>query len=166
MKLRKHKTKLIIVAVVLIIVIGGAGWYFCRPACTLVGQIEDWKSYKVDNEVIVGADVCNDKAFTAFLKKTNKGDRQVKTVNGVQLVITPNYDNWSNQDFLNKVKSFCSGGGIYPIAAIKDKLLWSSDCSGGRAVTPNESNYLQEKVRIEACQKSAGEIESYYSTKK
>lgn len=63
----------------------------------------------------------------------------------LELVITPNYDHWNNEKFLSFNASdsgaFCGAGGIYPLHAYEDKLLWTQGCSTGVMLEENQPGY-------------------------
>ena len=117
-----------------------------------IGQIENWSLYKEINKQSLGYDIFGDpnecaqvdgfnKEFADFKKEANFGSIKQFLYNGAfVLTITPNYNNWSNEKFLAfgaDNGAFCSAGGLGPLHAYEDKLLWSNDCSTG--MMPDES---------------------------
>lgn len=109
-------------------------------------QIENWSLYQEvtnESEKIVGSGDCTtNEEFNNYVNKTKQGSFKRLMLNGaLELVITPNYDNWTNEKFLafsNDSTAICAAGGIYPLKAYQDKLLWRGICSTG-AIPPTNS---------------------------
>lgn len=104
-----------------------------------------YDEFRENKENIFGADCGNDE-FNNLKSLAKEGSvKQLFLPGGFQLVLTPNYYNWSNDKFLgfNNPDSgaFCGAGGIFPLYAYKDNLLWSGSCSSGFMPSPDEAGY-------------------------
>jgi hypothetical protein len=122
--------------------------------------IENWSNYQeiADiNEKKVGTDSCgvnDNKEFAQIREKTKTGYYKILKIDKATLAITPNYFNWSNKKFLSFKKdetALCGVGGVYPLHAFTDKLLWISYGCGG-VYYPG----------IEDCDKTASAIDQLY----
>jgi hypothetical protein len=111
----------------------------------LSAQIENWNLYVKDTAVKVGTGNCGNKEFEALLWKANSGVRMAQNLDGVKLVYTPNTSKISNEQFVafaTDSTAICEAGGINPVYAYADKLLWASGC-GGMMPRPDEPGYLE-----------------------
>jgi len=131
----------------------------------LTDQIENWSLYQEDSEITVGGTGdCGNAEYTEFFKKVNSGSRKVLLLNNVlELVITPNYEEITNEQFLawnSDDTAICVAGGIYPYYAYKDKLLWKGVCSTGYIPPENSSDYQ----RFQDCLEAEEAVEKYFST--
>lgn len=120
----------------------------------LQNQIEDWSLYKQNDEVQVGAGKCGNTKFEVFLDQANSGERRILYLNDtLQLITTPNYNHWTNEDFLaflSDESAFCSAGGIYPLKAYPDRLLWRGVCTTGKIPDEGTREYADYQKCIEA----------------
>lgn len=102
----------------------------------LEDQIEQWNLYKENPDGVVGTGDCGNKTIENFLHKINSGSRKEFNLNGaMRLVMTPNIENITNEQFqsMNSLDgAFCAVGGLYPLKAYPDKLLWYEGSCGGR----------------------------------
>lgn len=136
---------------------------FTTPATSdLKSQVENWANYieitDPTQKEEVGAGSCGpneNQEFTQVREKIKTGSYKKLVIGGVRLVITPNYSKWSNEKFLafNKDETaICGAGGLYPLHAFSDKLLWSGSCGTGV--------YYQG---VEDCEKTRSAIHSLYN---
>lgn len=133
-----------------------------QTTTSLKSQVENWASYTEVTDPAqkeeVGTGSCGpneNKEFAQNREKTKTGWYKSLNINRVKLVITPNYFNWSNEKFLafNKDETaICGAGGLYPLHAFSDKLLWSGSCGTGV--------YYQG---VEDCEKTRSAIHSLYN---
>ena len=108
-----------------------------------ISQIENWSLYKEINKQNLEYDVFGDpnncaqepnfnQEFAKFKATANQGSIKKFVYNGVlELAITPNYNNWTNEKFLafsTDNGAFCGMGGFFPLQAYSDRLLWSGGC--------------------------------------
>lgn len=133
----------------------------------VASEIENWSLYKENPNVKVGAGKCGNQEFENFLNRANSGSRKTLVLNGLTLVITPNYDNWSNEEFMdfnNDNTAFCEVGGFYPLHAYPDELLWRGACSSGAGPEPGEPGYAEKVAALNQCQDTVNEISIFFST--
>lgn len=133
----------------------------------IADQIENWSLYEENTSVQVGAGKCGNQEFENFLVQANAGSRKTFDLYGLTLVITPNYNNWSNQKFLdfnNDNTAICDVGGYYPLQAYSDKLLWRGVCSGGAGPEPGELGYAEKVAALNRCEDTVTDINIYFST--
>jgi len=97
--------------------------------------IENWDLYEPilsAEEKWVGTGDCGLAEFNNFLLKANQGEMSLLKLQGtLDLLITPNYYYWSNEQFLNflyQSNAICAVAGRYPLRAYEDKLLWIGTC--------------------------------------
>lgn len=128
----------------------------------LQGQIENWDQYLADTTVEVGTGDCGNADFTAALAELNAGERKLFKLNGeLPLVLTPNPKNWTEADFavfVDDENKICAAGGVYPVRAFPDKLLWAGVCGTG-AEPQNDA----ERAQLEQCLLAEEAISEYYA---
>jgi len=134
-------------------------------------QIEDWSLYKEitdeeDRWVGTGPDVlCGDKEFEDVIIKAKGGTMKILKLNdALNLVITPNYKNWTTEEFTAfnyDPTAICGAGGRYPAYAYEDKLLWVGVCSTG--FMPIDES---EKERLIRCEKAQEIVKNFFVKKK
>lgn len=117
----------------------------------LIKQIEDWNYYQEITDQIEKTsyftlpDCSANQEFKDFNLKAVQGEVKVFKLNGaLPLVLTPNYFNWGNEKFLSfssDPTAVCYAGGIYPLKAYQDKLLWRESCSTGALPAENTLAY-------------------------
>lgn len=119
----------------------------------LINKIENWELYQeIENpeDKWVGAGECGNPEFAEFKNKVKQGSIKLWQANGVlDLFITPNYLNWSNEQFLtfnNDETAICSAGGRYPLKAYPDKLLWKGVCGTGNLPSSQECLFVDAIV--------------------
>ncbi|MDD5566959.1 MAG: hypothetical protein PHH01_02075 [Patescibacteria group bacterium] len=131
---------------------------------SLESQIENWSLYQEDPSVVVGGTGdCGSRAFTEFYEQINAGSKKILRLNNaLELVITPNYNQLTNEQFLaynEDDQLICVAGAIYPFRAYTDKLLWKGVCSTG-AIPPENSNSYQVFAK---CQEADEIVEAYFN---
>lgn len=146
----------LIVIIVLAVFFLGGYFYLQQVNQGLSVQIENWSLYQeiVDPaDKFVGSGDCGGQEFSQFKQKASLGSiKKLFLPGNLDLIITPNYDNWTNDQFLALISdssAICAAGGRYPLKAYPDTLLWSGVCSTG---VESENQ----------CQKSAEMINRYY----
>ena len=141
---------------------------FVEPKTTankadVIAKLENWSLYQ-PSDAEVGTGDCGNKEFTDFLKKANSGSKFGYSINGLELVYTPNYNNWSNEKFVgfnkNEMKAVCDAGGIYPAHAYADKLLWLGVCSTG--ALPDDP---KEQRAVYLCDDTRTIVDDYFGNK-
>lgn len=142
---------------VILIVVAGNYFYYRKTNQNQLAQIESWDKYQeiVDSaDKFIGAGDCGGQEFNKFKQQTVLGSMKKITLPGnLDLIITPNYDHWTNNQFLALISdsnAICAAGGRYPLKAYIDKLLWIGVCDTG---VESESQ----------CQKSAEIVNGYYA---
>ncbi|MCX6784418.1 MAG: hypothetical protein NTV81_00585 [Candidatus Komeilibacteria bacterium] len=160
-KLFSIKNILIVFGIILIIVAGG--YFYYQADQNSVAQIENWAEYQeiIDlADKFVGSGDCGSQEFDQFKQKAILGSmKKLSLAGNLDLILTPNYDHWTNNqflDFLQDETAICAAGGRYPLRAFSDKLLWVGSCGSG--VAPGAgvayNNFIQ-------CQKSAKMVSEY-----
>lgn len=132
---------------------------------SLADKIEEWSLYKPTRSINVGTGNCDNQDLNFWLTNFNgpTTDRYVQDLNGLKLVWTSNWPKWNNEKFTgfnDDPTAFCGAGGVYPLKAYGDKLLWMGVCSSGMAPAPNEHGY--EELR--RCEGARQMVEEYFST--
>jgi hypothetical protein len=106
----------------------------------LQSQVENWNSYKAVSDPpskIVGTDSCGpseDQEFAQVRQKVIGGWYKEFVYKNLKLIITPNFSNWTNSKFTafnQNELAICGAGGVYPLHAFPDKLLWFQSCGAG-----------------------------------
>lgn len=170
-----QKNKILISSTIAIILIALLFWFtfYFRQNQTQdnLSQIENWSLYQEitnSNEKFVGAGDCSqaknfNQEFADFKKQASLGSIKQFLYNGVLvLVITPNYDNWTNEKFLafnSDGGAICSAGGRYPLKAYADKLLWITSCSTGVMLEEDSPAYTD----FIKCTEAKQVIEAYFA---
>jgi hypothetical protein len=138
----------------------------------LENQIENWPSYKEiidEKEKWVGTDSCGNKEFEAVLMEAKKGSMKIfKLNNALDLVITPNYNNWTNEEFTNfndNPTAICAVGGRYPRYAYSDKLLWVGSCGSGFEPDITSPIYKEWKEKQIRCEKASKVVKDFFNKK-
>lgn len=141
----KRNIKFVFVLVILCILLGVYFYFKTNQTKKNISQVENWDLYQEINKQNLEYDIFGDpnecvqvdgfnKEFADFKKQANIGSIKQFLYNEVlTLTITPNYNNWSNEKFLALGAdngAFCSAGGLMPLHAYADKLLWSTGCGG------------------------------------
>ncbi|MFA5413285.1 MAG: hypothetical protein WC348_01975 [Patescibacteria group bacterium] len=132
----------------------------------IVDQVENWSLYKENTSVLVGVK-CSNQEFNSFIDQANTGSRKTLNLNGLTLVVTPNYNNWTNEKFVgfsNDNTAFCNVGGFGPLHAYSDKLLWEGGCGGGAAPEPEEPDYTAKVAALNLCEDTLTDVALYFST--
>lgn len=128
-------------------------------------QIENWSLYQENASVQVGTGKCGNQEFDNFLDQANAGSRKTLNLNGLTLVVTPNYNNWSNEKFVafnNDSTAICGAGGYYPLHAYSDKLLWRGVCGTGAAPEPEEPDYAAKMAALNLCEKTLQDVDQLF----
>ncbi|MFH2136265.1 MAG: hypothetical protein ABII19_01330 [Patescibacteria group bacterium] len=129
-------------------------------------QVENWSLYKENTGVQVGSGKCSNQEFNSFLDQANADSRKTLNLNGVILVVTPNYNNWTNEKFVgfgNDNTAFCNVGGFSPLHAYSDKLLWIGGCgTGGAAPELEEPGYVEKMAALKLCETTLGDVNKYF----
>ena len=135
------------------------------PATGIAAQIEDWSRYAVDDTVVLGtSEECEGtSAFTELLVSLGAGEKRTQLLNdGLTLVTTPNPTGLETETFVafrDDDTAYCSAGGIYPLRAYDDRLLWSGVCSTGtepEADTPAHDAFLR-------CEEARAAVSWYFA---
>lgn len=121
-----------------------------RKVNPIIKQIENFSLYQEINDQAkkyLGEDCANEE-FNQFKKIVEQGSlKQLILPGGFEVIITPNYNHWSNEKFLSfltaQPEAFCAAGGVYPLHAYKDKLLWAGSCSTGRMLEVEDPGYAE-----------------------
>ncbi|MBI5071805.1 hypothetical protein HZB93_02855 [Candidatus Falkowbacteria bacterium] len=125
-------------------------------------QVENWSLYQENTGVQVGSGKCSNQEFNSFLDQANSGSRKTLNLYGVILVVTPNYNSWTNEKFVgfgNDNTAFCNVGGFSPLRAYSDKLLWVGGCgTGGAAPEPEEPGYVEKMAALALCEQTLTDI--------
>jgi hypothetical protein len=121
-----------------------------------LSQIEDWNLYQEITDKSLKANILGDhdecvqvegfnQEFADFKKQANRGSIKQFLYDGVlSLAITPNYNNWTNDQFLALSAdngAICSVGHLSPVRAYEDKLLWNLPCSSGAMPEKDDPTY-------------------------
>lgn len=141
----KRNITFVFVLVILCILLGMYFYFKQNGIKNNISQVENWDLYQEINKQNLEYDIFGDpnecvqvdgfnKEFADFKKQANIGIiKQFLYNEALTLTITPNYNNWSNEKFLAfgaDNGAFCSVGGLMPLHAYADKLLWSTGCGG------------------------------------
>lgn len=98
-------------------------------------KISDTSLYKKDNDVFVGTGKCGNKEFETLLDKANSGEKKSQIIDGIKIVMTPNYSNWTSEKFkaFGKDKTAICEFGYVPLDIYGGDLLWVGVplCSSG-----------------------------------
>lgn len=139
-----------------------------------LSQIENWGLYQEVKSQSLKASIFSDpdecaqvegfnQEFAYFKKQANLGSIKQFLYNGVlSLTITPNYNNWTNDQFLalsSDNGAFCSVGNLSPMHAYEDKLLWNLPCSSGAMPGENDPSY-KDFIK---CTEAEQEIVDYFN---
>lgn len=127
----------------------------------VINKLENWSIYK-SSTLHVGTGDCGGNEFEGKLNQLNSGMRYSQEINGLILLYTPNYSKWSNEKFVSfnaGDNNVCGTGGIYPLHAYTDKLLWVSSCGG---VLPEDPEKAQ---KVRDCGATSKIIDDYYNGK-
>lgn len=107
---------------------------------SLDGLIEDWEWYTENPTIELGTGDCGNAETDAILRQFNAGSkRRLRLNDGLDLVITPNYRHWDEnqfEEYRSAPNAFCGAGGIYPRKRYPDFILWTGGCSSGALPTP------------------------------
>jgi len=138
----------------------------------LESQIENWSLYQEivnEEDKWVGADFCGNKEFEEVLLEAKGGSMKILELNdALDLVITPNYKNWTNEEFTafnNDPTAICAAGGRYPQYAYSDKLLWSGSCGTGFMPEITSPIYKEWKENQIRCEKAREVVEVFFAKK-
>ena len=132
--------------------------FMSSTSVDIIKKVENWSLYTTTS-LNVGTGDCGNKDFESFLHRTNNGSKKAQTIDGLTLIYTPNYLNWSNQKFVDFNKdgtAFCGVGGIYPLHAYADKLLWMDNCGG---VLPDD---FVERQKVLTCEQTEKVIKNNF----
>ncbi|MDQ5938955.1 MAG: hypothetical protein QG603_489 [Patescibacteria group bacterium] len=144
------KYLLIIVVIILILVASYFIYVSNKKTNPIIKQVENFSRYQEITdpaEKYLGED-CANQEFNQFKKIVLSGSmKELILPGGLRVVMTPNYNQWSNEKFLSfntiQPEAFCSAGGIYPLEAHKDNLLWAGVCSTGRMPEQEDPGYSE-----------------------
>lgn len=151
------KNKILIISITVIIILI-AFLLYQKMEEDKLSQIEDWNLYQEITDKSLKANLFGDpdecvqvenfnQEFVDFKKQANRGSIKQFLYDGVlEFVITPNYDNWTNAQFLALSAdngAICSVANFVPVRAYEDKLLWNLPCSSGAMPGENESAYKE-----------------------
>lgn len=106
----------------------------------VIADFENWNLYQDEDRVNFAS--CAGKKTSEFVQQYAGSNNKTVTIDGLSLVITPNYNKYSNDDFL---KAYDSAGktsigkpgvavpdscisGATPVHAYADKILWVEPC--------------------------------------
>jgi len=150
MSFLNKKYFLIILAVILVLFAIYFMFLDDKKTDPIIKQIENFSLYQEISdpaEKFLGEDCANEE-FNKFKKIVLSGSMKKMILPGdLRAVITPNYNQWSNEKFLSfntiQPEAFCFAGGTYPLHAYKDYLLWMGSCSAGVMLEPEDSGYAE-----------------------
>lgn len=131
---------------------------------SFLSQVENWDLYKADANAFLGAGKCKDKEFNALLADVNENERKSLEINGLKFVFTPNDEKLTDKEFSvyrNDENAMCEAGGIAPLRAYADKLLWSGICGAGTAPAEGEPGYED----YQKCRDVEIEINNFFGVK-
>lgn len=171
---QSHLFKLVAILVILLFVLAFYLYFRQNQTKDNINQIANWSVYQEVTDQSLKANIFGDpneceqvenfnQEFADFKKQAKQGSIKQFLYNGaLNLTITPNYNNWTNDQFLAfgaDSGALCSAGGPGPLHAYADKLLWSTGCSTGVMPEKNAPGYKDFMKCIETEQM----IEDYFS---
>ncbi len=120
---------------------------FAAFVASLEQTIEDWDRYEQSSDVKVGDGECpnRNEILSSIINDANDHPRSVLMLNGaLPLVSTENEFGLTDdqfRNFLTETDGFCNVGGIYPVHAYPERLLWAGTCSTGSVPSTNAPSY-------------------------
>jgi hypothetical protein len=130
-----------------------------------VAHYENWQRYTQmaqSSTDLFGTGDCGEGPFQDLEKKADLGDKYSLDLPGnVQLIWTPNYNDLTNAQFtafLNDPNAICGVGGIYPLKAYPNKLLWYPGGCGGAEPDINTPQHDE----WQSCLETIDSIEEYF----
>lgn len=128
-------------------------------------QIEQWDLYQQMKGITIGTGRCPnmDQNFQLVVDFVAENGARRQVLNGgLELVVTPNPLGWSNETFLafnDDESAICAAGGVYPLHAYPDKLLWKGVCSTG--AEPELGSPAREL--FDRCVAAEGVVDRYFA---
>ncbi|MDP2812145.1 MAG: hypothetical protein Q8O32_00440 [bacterium] len=154
---RKKVLKIVLIFLIVIILVTAYFLLTKKKRNNIIEMVENFELYQEitdPDERSFGKDCNANEEFNQFKKIMELGSmKKLVLPGGMQVMITPNYNRWSNKKFLsfNTVDpdAFCGAGGTYPLHAYKNQLLWKQACSTGAMPEPDAPGYQEFMKCIE-----------------